>query len=131
MSTLLDGPANINGLLFGFGTTTIEGYWLVGTVGYSCPGRCAPQTATPFAEFAAVVVGRKPPWNQPHVTPLAFNRSPIFLFPVQAVASLFISRVVVVVTEPPLSLPQSSTYGSKSPISVTTVPVPLAPPAPV
>ena len=24
--------------------------------------------------------GVKPPWNQPHVIPLAFKRSPMFLF---------------------------------------------------
>ncbi len=34
-----------------------------------------PQTAKPLA----VPVGAKPPWNQPHVTPLAFSRSPMFL----------------------------------------------------
>src|SRR5215469_2461676 len=35
----------------------------------------APHTALPllFTE-----VGRKPPWNQPQLTPLAFRRSPMF-----------------------------------------------------
>src|SRR5690349_526964 len=34
----------------------------------------APHTAVP--EFTAV--GRKPPWNQPQLTPLALSRSPMF-----------------------------------------------------
>ncbi len=34
----------------------------------------APQTAPPLL----VEVGAKPPWNQPHVTWLAFSRSPMF-----------------------------------------------------
>src|SRR5882724_3849319 len=34
----------------------------------------APHTATPL--FTAV--GRKPPWNQPQLMPLAFSKSPMF-----------------------------------------------------
>ncbi len=38
---------------------------------------CAePQTAKP-PELAAV--GANPPWNQPHVTPRALSRSPMFV----------------------------------------------------
>src|SRR5262245_35424877 len=39
----------------------------------------APQTANPVGESAAVTVGLNPPWNQPHVMPLRFSRSPTFV----------------------------------------------------
>ena len=38
------------------------------------------------AAAAKVVVGRKPPWNQPHERPAAFSSSPMFV-PVSATAS--------------------------------------------
>src|SRR5437764_14984824 len=69
----------------------------------------APQIAYPVELAAAVVVGRKPPWNQPQVTPLAFRRSPT-LRPVSA-------------TRPAFGLEQSSSCGSGSP---TTVPATTA-----
>src|SRR5258705_7797504 len=60
----------------------------------------APQTALPFL----LLVGLKPPWNQPQVTPLADSRSPI-LRPVMA-------------TRPAFGLEQSSNIGSGSAIMV-------------
>src|SRR4051812_38360160 len=54
-----------------------------------------PQIALP-AEVTAV--GRKPPWNQPQVTPLSLSRSPTFLPDIVA-----------------LPEPQSSSAGSGSP----------------
>ncbi len=72
----------------------------------------APQTAwVPVPAYA--VVGRKPPWNQPQVTPRAFSRSPTFL-PVRA-ARLF--------DDVRFLLEQSSYAGSGS---LITVPTPFA-----
>src|SRR5580658_5333854 len=59
----------------------------------------------------AGVVALKPPWNQPQVMPLAFNRSPTFL-------PLVISTVPWPVLVPPASAPQSSSAGSVSLVSV-------------
>src|SRR5262249_61669682 len=42
---------------------------------------CVPPVAV-----AKLVVGRKPPWNQPQLSPAAFSRSPMFL-PVMDAAS--------------------------------------------
>src|SRR5208282_1400804 len=58
-----------------------------------------PQTAFPCK---VRLVGLKPPWNHPHVTPAAFKRSPIFC--------PFIA--IVVLAE------QSSYVGSASPMTV-------------
>ena len=66
----------------------------------------APQTAR--LPLEAAVVGRKPPWNQPQLTPFAVSMSPTFR-PVIAAPGYFVEA-------------QSSYAGSGS---LMTVPMPL------
>src|ERR1700754_893490 len=68
-----------------------------------------PHTANPLA----LPVGRKPPWNQPQVTPLSFSRSPMFL-------PSWIARLSVAVW----FLSEQSSYAGSG--SLITVPTPLS-----
>ena len=77
----------------------------------------APHTANPVLLSAALVVGAKPPWNQPQVTWCAFSRSPMFL-PVMTPSALV---AVWLVSE------QSSKYGSMSPYMAPRPSAPYVP----
>ena len=72
----------------------------------------APQTAG--APSRAGVVGRKPPWNQPHVTPRAFMRSPTLRPLIAIVGEVVLEQSSPVGSGSLMTVPSTTVSGSSA-----------------